>query len=199
MESKPAKKGWSELGKFWTFPNTLSLARIIILVPVAYLILVDGSLLWILSLVVLAIASDYFDGRLARWSQSVSEWGKVLDPFADKVGGGLVVTALMIKGSLPVWYLIVILARDLLIMLGGEVIIRRSGVVVMSLFSGKIAITSISITVLAALLLADPPIMQFLLIVSTVILAYSFLRYFARFVRLMKVPQMAGSQNQGKE
>ena len=199
MESKPAKKGWSELGKFWTFPNTLSLARIIILIPVAYLILVDGSLLWILSLVALAIASDYFDGRLARWSQSVSEWGKVLDPFADKVGGGLVVAVLMIKGSLPVWYLIVILARDLLIMLGGEVIIRRSGVVVMSLFSGKIAVTSISITVLAALLLADPPIMQFCLIVSTVILAYSFLRYFARFVRLIKMPQMARPQNQGKE
>ncbi|MCZ6704701.1 MAG: CDP-alcohol phosphatidyltransferase family protein [Bacteroidetes bacterium] len=197
MDPKPAIKGWSELGKFWTIPNVLSLARIIILVPVAYLILVDGSLLWILSLVALAIASDYFDGRLARWSHSVSEWGKVLDPFSDKIGGGLVVAALMIKGSLPVWYLIVILTRDLLIMLGGELIIRRSGIVVMSLFSGKIAVASISITVLAALLLADPPVMQFCLVASTVILAYSFLRYFARFVTLMKVPNKFELQNEG--
>lgn len=197
MESKSVRKGWSELGKFWTFPNSLSLARIAIVIPVAYLILVEGPLLWILSLVVLAIASDYFDGRLARWSHSVSEWGKVLDPFADKVGGGLIVAALVIKGSLPTWYLIVILARDLLIMAGGELIIRRSGIVVMSLFSGKIAITSISITILAALLLADPPVMQFCLIASTVVLVYSFLRYLARFVRLMKAPQVVGQQSEG--
>jgi len=186
MESKPHKKRWSELGKFWTLPNVLSLARLMIVMPAAYLILVDGPLLWILGLVALAIATDYFDGRLARWSHTVSEWGKVLDPFADKVAGGLMVTVLTINGSIPLWFLIVVLGRDLLIVLGGEIIFRKKGVVSISLFSGKVAVTAVAITVLAALLKADPPVLQFCEITTVVILVYSYIRYLIRFVRSIK-------------
>ncbi len=189
MESRPHKKRWSELGKFWTLPNALSLARLVIVIPVAYLILVDGPLLWILGLVALAIATDYFDGRLARWSHTVSDWGKVLDPFADKVAGGLIVTVLTINGSFPMWFLIVVLGRDMLIVLGGEIIFRKKGIVTMSLFSGKIAVTAVAITVLAALLQADRPVLQFCLVTTTVILVYSYLRYFVRFIRLMKTQE----------
>jgi len=185
MEPNVSRHGWSGLGKFWTVPNALSLARLVIVLPIAYLILVDGPLLWILGLVALAIATDYFDGRLARWSHTVSEWGKVLDPLADKVGGGLVVAVLTLHGSLPLWFLVVMLARDLAIMAGGEVLIRKTGIVAMSLFSGKIAVTAVSITVLAALLKADPPVLQFCLIASTILLAYSYLRYFVRFFRIL--------------
>ena len=199
MEMGAKRKSWSDLGKFWTFPNVLSMARLVIVLPVAYLILVDGSLLWILGLVALAIATDYFDGRLARWSHSVSEWGKVLDPLADKIGGGLVVAALTIEGSLPLWFLVVILARDVLIMIGGEIIFRRTGIVVMSLFSGKLAVTAVSITILAALLQADPPIMQFCLVAATVLLAYSYLRYFVRFFRLLRSGDPARDQSAARD
>lgn len=161
------------------------------MIPVAYLILTDGPLLWILILIALAVASDYFDGRLARWYHTVSDWGKVLDPLADKIGGGLVATALMIKGSLPVWFLVVILSRDVLIMLGGELLFRKKGIIVMSLLSGKIAVTSVAITILAALLQADPPVMQFCLTASTVILGYSFLRYLARLINILQHPDEA--------
>jgi CDP-diacylglycerol--glycerol-3-phosphate 3-phosphatidyltransferase len=185
MDSDLRQTGWSGLGKFWTFPNVLSMTRLVIVMPVAYLILIDGPRSWIFILIALAMATDYFDGRLARWSHSVSEWGKVLDPLADKLGGGLVVAVLAIKGSLPVWFLVVILIRDLSIMLGGEILIRKTGIVAMSLFSGKIAVTAVSITVLAALLEADPDVMRFCLTASTVLLAYSFLRYFIRFFKLL--------------
>lgn len=199
MESKPHKKRWSELGKFWTLPNALSLARLAIVMPVAYLILFDGPLLWILGLVALAVATDYFDGRLARWSHTESDWGKILDPFADKAAGGLMVTVLTIIGSLPVWFLVVVLGRDLLIVLGGEIIFRKKGVVTMSLFSGKIAVTAVVITVLAALLKADPPVMQFCEITTVVILVYSYMRYLIRFVRLMKTQQSPAGETEISE
>lgn len=199
MESKPHKKRWSELGKFWTLPNVLSLARLAIVMPVAYLILFDGPLLWILGLVALAIATDYFDGRLARWSHTESDWGKILDPFADKAAGGLMVTVLTIIGSLHVWFLVVMLGRDLLIVLGGEIIFRKKGVVTMSLFSGKIAVTAVTITVLAALLKADPPVMQFCEITTVVILVYSYMRYLIRFVRLMKTQQSPAGETEISE
>lgn len=191
MQSKAGNNDWGELGKFWTLPNVLSLARIVIVIPVTWLIVVDGPLLWILGLVLLAITTDYFDGRVARWSHTVSEWGKVLDPFADKIGGGMVVAALTYIGTLPLWFFVMILSRDLAIMLGGVLLRWKTGEIVASIFSGKIAVTAIAITVLAALLKADPSILSFCVYVSTGLLTWSYLRYAVRFFQMYRSPTEA--------
>jgi phosphatidylglycerophosphate synthase len=185
--TEPEKtSSWPELGRFWTVPNGLSMVRVVLVLPVVYLIMTDGRLLWQLGLVVLIVATDYFDGRIARWSKTVSEWGKVLDPLADKITGGLVVMALTLSGALPLWLLGVVATRDFVILIGGAIITRRTGHVLVSMFSGKIAVTALAITVLAALLHADPPIMQFCLAVTSALLAYSFLRYLVRFVKVYR-------------
>lgn len=188
--SAKRQPGWPELGKFWTFPNVLSLLRLVLTFPIAYLVMVDGPLLWVFSLFLLAIATDYFDGRVARWSRTVSDWGKVLDPLADKVGGGLVVLALAIRGSLPAWFVALLLLRDALLVLGGVVLGRRTGLVVMSMWWGKVAMTAVALTALAALLRADPPVLQFCIWATTVLLLYSFFRYVVHYVRLLRMPQL---------
>lgn len=174
----------SSLGKFWTLANVLSMFRLVIVLPAVWLLFVDGPLFWVMLLILLAIATDYFDGRVARWSDTVSSWGKVLDPLADKVAGGLVVLALTLRGSLPVWFVVLILVRDILIFTGGMVILRMTTQVPSSLWSGKVAVTAIAVTVLAAILKADPEVMRFCLYATTALLAYSFLRYLVRFVAL---------------
>lgn len=173
------------LGKFWTLANVLSMVRLVIVLPAVWLIFKEGSLFWIMTLVLLAIATDYFDGRVARWSHTVSSWGKVLDPLADKIAGGLVVLALVARGALPIWFLAFILIRDLVIFIGGIYINRRTGQVPSSLWSGKVAVTAIAVTVLAAILRADPEIMEFCLYATTGLLAYSFLRYIFRFAAVV--------------
>lgn len=183
----PSSDGWlPDLGRFWTVPNMLSMVRLVIVIPLAYLILVDGPLFWMMILMVLIVATDYFDGRIARWSKTVSEWGKVLDPMADKMAGGLVVMALAIRGALPLWLLAVVAARDLAILAGGAVITKRTGVVLMSMLSGKIAVTALAITVLAALLRADAPVLEACIWGTTALLAWSFLRYVLRFVKVYR-------------
>ncbi len=186
MTEDVEKGNWPELGRFWTVPNGLSMVRVVLVLPVVYLILTDGRLLWQLALVVLIVATDYFDGRIARWSKTVSVWGKVLDPLADKITGVLVVMALAFSGALPLWLLALVATRDLAILIGGAIITRRTGHVLISMFSGKIAVTALAITVLAALLQADPPIMQFCLVVTSALLGYSFLRYLVRFVNVYR-------------
>ncbi len=180
------QKSWPDLGRFWTVPNMLSLFRMVLAIPIAYLVLVDGRLFWIFILFLLAVATDYFDGRVARWSDTVSDWGKVLDPLADKIGGGLVLLALTVRGSLPWWFFALVIGRDALIVLGGILVGRKTGLVVMSMWWGKAAVTAIAITALAALLNADPPVMVFCLWATSVILVYSFARYFALGVRAIR-------------
>jgi CDP-diacylglycerol--glycerol-3-phosphate 3-phosphatidyltransferase len=174
------------LGRFWTIPNLLSLARLILVVPVVYLILEEGSLVWLFGLLLLLLMTDWFDGRVARWSKSVSDWGKVLDPLADKVAAAAIVLALVVRDSLPLWFLSVIVARDSAIVLGGVVLARRTGQVVMSVWMGKVAVTALSFTVLAALMRADAPILNFCIWVATGLLVYSFILYAIRWVRLMR-------------
>lgn len=179
--------GWPVLGHFWTVPNILTLSRLVLAVVITYLILTDGSLTWIFALVLVAVATDWFDGSVARWSHTVSEWGKVLDPLVDKICAGSVVLALFIKGALPGWFLLVIVVRDVLILLGGVVLARKTGRVVVSLWAGKVAVTAVAMTVLAALMKADPPVMTFCIWVTAALLVYSYLRYVARYFRLLRM------------
>lgn len=183
--SHPSKNTWTDLGRFWTMPNVLSMFRLVLILPLSWLIVTEGPLFWIMIIVVLAIATDYFDGRIARWSNTESEWGKVLDPMADKIGGGMVIASLTIQGSIPVWFLIVLAVRDIVILVGGGILRARTGQIVASMWSGKVAVTAVAITALAALLRADAPILEFCLWASTVLLAYSFLRYMVRFFSIL--------------
>lgn len=176
-----ARHGW---GKFWTAANMLSMSRLFLVVPIAYLIIADGPLEFIFGLITLAMITDWVDGRVARWSHTVSEWGKVLDPLADKVAASAIVLALWLRGALPGWFLALIVARDVVIVLGGALLARRTHRVVMSLWAGKVAVTSLSITVLAALLRADPPILALCVGVTAALLVYSFARYVLRFAFL---------------
>lgn len=180
-----------ELGKFWTVPNMLSLSRGLLAMPLAYLIYIDGPIRWILGLCFAAIATDWFDGRVARWSHTVSDWGKVLDPVADKVGAVMVVCALTLRGSLPLWFLVLIFMRDILIVIGGISLARHTNVVWMSKGTGKFAIGALALTVLAALLKADPPVMQFCIWATVVLMIFSFLSYLYRYIQQMRRAQLA--------
>lgn len=180
------RQGWPRLGRFWTVPNILTLSRLVLVVGATWLILTDGSMTWLFTLIILAIATDWFDGHVARWSHTVSEWGKVLDPLVDKLGAGVIVLALFIKGWLPAWFLILLVARDLCILAGGVILAKKTGRIVVSMWSGKVAVTAVAVTVLAALLQADPPIMDFCVWVTAGLLVYSYLRYMVRYFRLLR-------------
>lgn len=177
------------LGKFWTIANALSLARLILVVPITYLVLQDGPLVWLMGLIVLAAVTDFFDGRLARWSHTVSDWGKVLDPLADKVAAAMITMALVFREpepNLPLWLLVLLLARDATIVAGGVLLARRRGQVVMSIWVGKLAVTMLALTVVAALLHADQPVLDACVWITAALLVYSYLRYLWRFIRLMR-------------
>lgn len=191
MTAASALAFWPRLGHFWTVANLFSLARLVMAFPLAWLIWQEGPISWIVGLTLLAIASDFFDGLLARWSHTVSDWGKVLDPVADKVSGLLVVLALVGRGSLPAWLLVTVLVRDLLIVLGWLVIGRRTGLVLMSQMPGKLAVVALALTVVMALLQADPPVLKVCVIGTTTLLGYSFLHYVLRFIRLSRHPAPA--------
>ena len=99
------------------WPNGLTVARLI-LGPVVLVCLMAGEVRLGLYLYVAAMLTDIYDGYLARRSGTVTEFGKLMDPLADKVLVSLVLAGLLFLGLkfVPTWMVAAIVGRELLIL-----------------------------------------------------------------------------------
>jgi CDP-diacylglycerol--glycerol-3-phosphate 3-phosphatidyltransferase len=98
-------------------PNALTLLRLLLVPVFAWLLLRDGgddatSRVWAALVFVLASATDFVDGELARRQGLVTTFGKIVDPIADKVLTGTALVGLSWLGELPWWVTVVILVRE---------------------------------------------------------------------------------------
>lgn len=189
MPTPSPPPSFPKMGRFWTAANGLSLLRVVLVGPIAVLVYHGGPVGPMFALIGLAIATDWFDGRVARWSDSVSEWGKVLDATADKVAAAAVTLALLtrpVEPTLPLWFVLLAVSRDALLALGGLLQTRRLGRFTSSLWSGKVAVAALAVTVVAALLNAAAPVMEALVGLTGAVMAYSVVKYAVRFRAIMR-------------
>lgn len=117
-------------------PNKLTVGRIVA-VPFFIAAYMMGYNLVAFVLFIVASFTDMLDGKIARKYQLVTNFGKIMDPLADKI---LVYSAfcLMVEdGSVPGWMLIVILAREFAIA-GMRTVAASEGTVIAAGMSGKI-------------------------------------------------------------
>ncbi|MBW1942928.1 MAG: CDP-alcohol phosphatidyltransferase family protein [Deltaproteobacteria bacterium] len=100
-----------------TVPNLITAIRII-LTPIFIIYLINDQFLSALIVFILCAISDGLDGMLARLLKQKSKLGAYLDPLADK---SLLIAAfitLSVRGLLPPWLTVMVIARDVLILLG---------------------------------------------------------------------------------
>ena len=100
----------------WTPANVVTTARLAMVPLVVAALLADEAGGWRLvatAVFVVAAATDRLDGWLARRRDEVTDWGKLVDPIADKalMGGALVTLSWL--GDLPWWVTVVVLVREL--------------------------------------------------------------------------------------
>ena len=120
--------------------NLLSLFRVVLILPIYYLLKLDtmaGSY-WAVFLMLLAALTDTLDGRLARKLNQQSDFGRIVDPVADKVAIAVIAIILISQRDLPIWFLALVLTRDLGIMLLGLFVISKQKMVIESQTIGKI-------------------------------------------------------------
>lgn len=97
-----------------TVPNTISLARLL-LVPVFAWLVAEGHDGWALLVLMVSGASDWLDGVLARRMHQVTRLGQMLDPAADRLFILVTLLGLAWRGVVPVWLVVVLLARDVVL------------------------------------------------------------------------------------
>lgn len=161
--------------------NKLTMFRVI-LIPVFLIVLyADFEYCRYVALAIFAVASftDYLDGHIARSRGLVTDFGKFMDPLADKV---LVMTAMLMFvswGQMPAWVLAVVLARELAVS-GLRMLAAADGKVIAAAWSGKVKTAS----TMACIILMLLPIPETLNLVCWVVIlattVYSGIEYFIK-------------------
>lgn len=129
--------------RIFTVPNIISFVRLC-LVPVFLVLLLNGFNVAATLLYALAAGTDWIDGQIARRTNAVSRLGQLLDPAVDRILMISGVCGLFLVGRLPLWIILVVLVRDLLLLMGGAVLLKRFRVRVAVIFPGKVARRSCS-------------------------------------------------------
>jgi CDP-diacylglycerol--glycerol-3-phosphate 3-phosphatidyltransferase len=106
-----------QTARLMNLPNALTLLRLAVVPLFAVLLLSDGGMDdgrrgWATLFFAGAIITDRYDGMIARRTNQVTEFGKLLDPIADKALTGTALLGLSVLGLLPWWVTVVILVRE---------------------------------------------------------------------------------------
>jgi CDP-diacylglycerol---glycerol-3-phosphate 3-phosphatidyltransferase len=134
-------------------PNILTLSRIVLAIVLIFLLQENSSAGNILALIVFAAASltDFYDGHLAKKRGMVSNFGKIMDPIADKI---LILSAFGVLaniGMIAWWMFIVIALREILVT-ASRLLAMRQGQVLAAERAGKVKTVVQIFAVLAILL-----------------------------------------------
>jgi CDP-diacylglycerol--glycerol-3-phosphate 3-phosphatidyltransferase len=175
-----------KIDKKWTVSNLLSISRVILLVPVIILLSKPGNgYRWlVVILMFVAALTDFLDGLIARTLNQVTDFGKLLDPLADKICIVSVAIVLVLVGDIPLWFAVIAIARDVAIFAGSMYVMNRDRIVVQSMWPGKIAVTFIAAYIIVATLRLQSLLIlkEILLVLSTIFIFYSVTAYALKYL-----------------
>ena len=123
--------------RIMTMANAISFMRIILSIPLV--LFLDGNKLWeAFVVIILIVVSDFLDGYVARKADEITNFGKLIDPVADKICMMVVVIYLIITYQLPFLLFFMILAvRDTFLIIIGVYLMFSQEEVFQSNVSGK--------------------------------------------------------------
>lgn len=174
-------------------PNKLTVARIVMTAFMIAFLLIGGTAAKWLSLVLFCAAAltDWFDGRIARSQGLVTNFGKFMDPLADKILNYSVMLLLIPEGLIPTVAVVLILFREFVVS-GIRLAGAEQGVVIAANVWGKLKTLFQDLSLVAILLLRalDAPILaplsQVLIWICAALTVVSGVIYVAQNAKVLK-------------
>ena len=170
-------------------PNKLTMFRVILILPFCFFLMTDfcgEASKWIaLGIFIVASLTDLLDGKIARKYNLVTNFGKFMDPLADKLLVSAAMIALIELKRIPAWVVIVIISREFIIS-GFRLIAAQKNVVIAAGYIGKFKTTFQMIMI--CLMIADiEEIRVVTLVVMYVALALTIISLMDYLIRNRKV------------
>ena len=187
-----------ERNQVFTISNLISFLRLLLSFPVwiALSNYQDGTYRIItFILCIIAAITDFLDGYIARKRNEITEFGKIIDPLADKILVGIIAIKLYLIGELSGYFLLIIIVRDAIIFTGGILISLKLKKVLPSNLLGKITVTIVGFVFLMLIAGLNKSNTLFIIIYySSIILIYgSLIGYIIRASEFLKKRRTNGN------
>ena len=132
-------------------PNILTMLRFVLIAPIVVSIAHDKFIIAIIFLIISGL-TDVLDGTIARKFNFITDFGKLMDPFADKATQVAILVTLSVKGIIPFWILAVVVVKEF-IMISGASFLYGKELVVSSKWYGKLATVLFYIAIACSLVI----------------------------------------------
>ena len=162
-------------------PNKLTILRMVMILPFLLVLYLDvpHAAYWALAIFILASLTDMADGKIARKYNLITDFGKFMDPLADK----MLVTAAMVwfveQGRMAGWMLLIVLVREFGVS-GLRMVASDKGRVIAAGWSGKVKTAATMVCVILMLLSLPEIVDQICTAVIVLTTIYSGVEYFMK-------------------
>ena len=130
-------------------PNILTILRFF-LIPFIIKYLMEDEFIIAFAIITLSGLTDVLDGCIARKFNFITNFGKLIDPLADKVTQILILVTLALKDIIPFWFLIIVISKELILIVGASFLYGKE-LVVSSRWYGKMATVLFYIAIICSL------------------------------------------------
>ncbi len=130
-------------------PNILTVIRFF-LIPFIIISLVKDDYILAFSILTLSGLTDVLDGYIARKFNFITNFGKLIDPLADKATQISILTTLALKNIIPLWIILIIFIKELVLIAGASFLYGKE-LVVSSKWFGKLATVLFYIAIISSL------------------------------------------------
>jgi len=163
----------------------------VVLIPVFIVVLMSGLIAEpasrYIAVVIFCVASftDYLDGHIARKYNLVTNFGKFMDPLADKLLVSAAMICMIELGMLPAWVVIIIISREFIIT-GFRLIAAEGGLVIAASWWGKIKTVTQMAMIILMLLGVNKVIGTILVVLATIFTVVSGVDYIVKNISVLK-------------
>jgi CDP-diacylglycerol---glycerol-3-phosphate 3-phosphatidyltransferase len=183
-------------------PNAFTFLRALLVPVILWLLLAEGEgdalRWWAFWIFTFAALTDTVDGRVARRYGTVTPFGQLADPLADKLLVGGALASLAIVGEVPWWAVVVIVAREVGVTVLRTRLVQRQGLVMPASHSGKIKAVAQMIAIGAYLLpILSGPLPDLLLYLAVVLTIWSGIDYGFQAGRLARAARETDAEPAG--
>ncbi|MGN1129901.1 MAG: CDP-alcohol phosphatidyltransferase family protein [Ruminococcus sp.] len=180
-----------KISQIKTVPNLMTLLRIVLIVPFVFFF-INNQLILAAVTIGLSGLTDALDGFFARKFNQITPLGKILDPIADKLTLFAIMVCVTIYTPIIAPVMVVLIVKDVLMLLGGSVLIKKKITPPASKWYGKVGtfVFYISVCLIVFLKAAfnyqNDILSLCLLSVTALIMLFSLVQYAIIFVSLLK-------------
>lgn len=163
-------------------PNILTVIRFIFIPSIIVSLIYDN---YVLALILFTLSSltDILDGKIARKYNAISDFGKLMDPLADKLTQLSVLLTLAVKNVIPFWIVVILVLKETVMIAGASFLYGKS-LVVSSKWYGKLTTVLIYIAVVSSCLIKIfnlPEFDIYIYVLAIIFAIFSLVKYFMYF------------------